>query len=1058
MTPGAAAPIASETVPPPETSSAAAPPRSISAGTDVIGLPTGTARLMATWMASLAAVTTAWLFGSPVIELDAILEFGVAALLLFMAVRLGLRAQLVLGLALGCGLVLAVLSIFGYGIVIIGVIGWAAFFAVLLRHARVALTRGVVFTAVAVLCGVTWAAPAVMGILSTVTAGYDLLLAMAAAVATWTFSAAGRRVRLRAGARLTVVRDAVFQVLALAAVSLGALWLGTTTETAVSRSAVGTPYESLAPTAGWFVLILTLVALGWSVLRLPRWLVAAQMRGRIESRVTGESLLFVTFACLAALLSWSLDTEGTVVGRGCVVALAAGAVYVLVRTRYATPLPLPNHQLWVIPVDDSARACSTAATVAAQWRVGQVTVLANPSAAFKLAGEHLRAADMTGAGESLFPTRPVHLRDWLEAQPAAWRALPLRELYAAPDLWARVLADVRPDTPVLALMSGETAAHHPLMLKDVGRSGGRPPAVVGMVMPVSQATGMRLKLLTIGSLGDGLVLLGRGQVIAKMRELRPAKTTVRVRHIVLQCAPADLEIAEDIASRIHGATDAQGRVVECWVTAHQSGTAAMLRLVRLPGGVWRHAMLFALQLIETPSGRWSVLKLNVSLLRRVLDSGWHGDFEVVVLESRTPGALAPIGTLADVVGRGAVQPVIALRHAAALGSLTYPASLYRGEILLPDGRGQDFMVAHAVQKLLATECQAVTVARSIDPDPVAEPFDESSIVEAEVASGRGRPSGRPAEAASPHDASPKAESHIHPAPWWLGRPFLVGAAIAAVVLVLGWLGYREESKADNATPAAASDAPGRAAIAQALQQKDGKRWTDVIDVLTPALATEKNDQLRLVMLRDRAYAYKEAGRLSESIADLTAALAIAPDDRTMLADRAFAEMYIRETDLALDDYARLGSPADALKRVSDLITPTQSSYLFVYVPAAAVNGPTALPDEMARLSGKWPNINLRFWWYPITANQVRYTNPSDEAEAKNLVSALREQGLTVGDSIELSNLTKRTRRIEVWLVNRKMITPVAPPVTRPPRPRIQSPVQSKNPYGKSDQGPPPSKK
>ena len=1046
MMPAAVA-VAPESGPPHQTASAEPPSRLAGGGSDVIGLPTGTARLMSTWMASLAAVATAWLLGSPVIDVDAVAEFGIAALLLFLAVRLGLRAQLVLGLALGCGLVLGVLSIFGYGVVIVVIVGWAAFFVVLLRHARVALTRGVLFTAIAVLCGVTWAAPAVLGILSAVGAGLDLVVATLVALATWTFSAAGRRARLRTGARLTVVRDAVFQVLALAAVSLGALWLGTTTETTVSRFAVGTPFESLAPTAGWFVLILTLVALGWSAMRLPRWVVAAQMHGRIESRVTGEVLLFVTFACLGAFVSWRLDGADAVVGRACVVALAAGATYVIVRTRYATPLPLPNYALWVMPLDGSARVRSTAATVAAQWRVGQVTVLADPASALTLAGEHLRAAAMTGVAESLFPTRPVHLQDWLEAQPAAWRSLPLRELYTTPELRAKVLADLRPGTRVLALTSGRIPTRFQAFNDD---QRALKTGVVGFLLPLSQATTMQLNSLALGNTGGLESLSGERAIKARLREVRPAKASVRVRHIVLQCAPADLDLAEDIASRIHGATDAQGRIVECWVASHQSGTSAMLRLVRLPGGVWRHAMLFALELFEPPSAPWSPFRLYVALLRRVLGSGWHGDFEVVVVESGTPGTLIPIGTLTGVVERGAVQPVIALRHSAALGSLTYSATLYRGEILLPDGRGQEFAVAHAVQKLLATECQSITVARPVDPVPVIATVDESPIVES-------APAESPAVPA--HADSSQAEPQIQN-PWSFARRALPVLGTVATFILIGYLGYRDRSNVNTAAPAGSTEAPGRAAVAEAVRRRDLNDYTGVVDVLTGALASERNEQLRAVMLRDRAYAYKLLGRWTESIADLTASPDNLPNETvSRRADRAYAEMRARDVDAALQDYRRLEVTQTDLDRVEDLIKPTQSPYFFVYLSPRAMNGPWAMPDEMARLSGKWPRVNLRFWWYPVLANEVRYTEPGDETEAKTLVAALREEGLTIGDPVRLSSDIKRNRRIEVWLVKRKEVPPSVPPAVNRPAgaPRIPPP-QSKQPYGKSDQGPPPSKK
>jgi hypothetical protein len=170
------------------------------------------------------------------------------------------------------------------------------------------------------------------------------------------------------------------------------------------------------------------------------------------------------------------------------------------------------------------------------------------------------------------------------------------------------------------------------------------------------------------------------------------------------------------------------------------------------------------------------------------------------------------------------------------------------------------------------------------------------------------------------------------------------------------------------------------------------------------------------MLRDRAYAYKLLGRWPQSIADLTEALTHGPEGR---GDRAYAELRVGDVDAALADYRQLNPPPADLTRILDLIRPTQSPYVFLYLPVGAVNGRAVMPDEILRLPARWSRINLRFWWHPIAENEVRYTREADADEAAALVLALKMEGLTVRGPVRLSDAVERTRRIEMWLVTRK---------------------------------------
>ena len=141
-----------------------------------------------------------------------------------------------------------------------------------------------------------------------------------------------------------------------------------------------------------------------------------------------------------------------VLGREWLVALAAALSYGWIRLWFAAPAPVANIPLWILlPHGTRGRTVSAAASAAGGWRGGQVTILAVPEDAPRIGGEHLRAAGLTGEMEALFPLRAVHLDDWADAQPDAWPALPVRELYAPAELWPFVIGS-RMESPAPALV------------------------------------------------------------------------------------------------------------------------------------------------------------------------------------------------------------------------------------------------------------------------------------------------------------------------------------------------------------------------------------------------------------------------------------------------------------------------------------------------------------------------------------------------------------------------------------------------------------------------------
>jgi hypothetical protein len=172
------------------------------------------------------------------------------------------------------------------------------------------------------------------------------------------------------------------------------------------------------------------------------------------------------------------------------------------------------------------------------------------------------------------------------------------------------------------------------------------------------------------------------------------------------------------------------------------------------------------------------------------------------------------------------------------------------------------------------------------------------------------------------------------------------------------------------------------------------------------------------------------GDWQRSIADLTEALAIedgldTPTRIRLLRDRGFAYRQIRDLDLGLADYTflvRLGDQSatqiqDHLRDSLKFDPRSKPIPFFLFTKAGDLdkNRREVIPTPVIRsIAPLTTFMNLRFWWEDITEVELRYTNAEDAVLAREVVSALRSRGVSVGDPVLIADNVARLRRIEYW--------------------------------------------
>jgi tetratricopeptide (TPR) repeat protein len=969
-------------------------------------LPPGTARLVAAASSVAVATLMAWALGAG-IDLVTLGAFTLAPVMLFAATALGLRAQAIGWTAVVSGGAAAALvagfNIPALAVAVVPAVVVAGFTLLVWRlpEAR-SVGASLIIGLFATLAAASWPVLAVIGSVHLIRGGFLVpsAVAVAAPLAAWFASSAGRSMTLSVGSVFAGLRDAVFRILICLASVAAAFWAGTALEAAMVAVTVGTPYESVAPTFGWLLITATL-GVGTSIaLWLPRWLAGAQLRGRVEPTAVGESLVFLTLASAAAVAIPRME-PGVAIGRASCVALAAGLAYTYCRVRYSAPSDRPNNSLWVVLRGEHLEAADrVACDVAGAWQAGQVTVLGVPDVAKQVGGEHLLAAARFRQGSALFPQRLVHLQDWDEAQPRMWKALPVRELYAPEDLWAKILVErLDKSAQVLFLLDQSPEEAPPVgaaisnavtpsnigawLLRQFRRalpatSGRTTSDVVGMLIPRSHAPALRadMRRQELEAFATQVVT-GDQAIVSLLRTLAPEPKPTIVRHMIVECALEDLPLAQEFVRRIRGQRDHADRLVECWIsTTQRSG----LEMLAVPLGLYRHYMILISRLLQTAAPAATVERVLVDLAG-LFDRDWNGEFELIVFESdrETPAPrLSPNIVKAGLVN-GTLARLVAVRSSApvSLPLLTYSPQLYTGQVRLPSSRSNEVMAAYLADKLLAVDLVAV---------------DQSAIVRSPLSAGTA--------ATERHGRFLDAQVAIQ----IVANVAILLGALAPVVL------QTQFSTGSEPTPSQ-----------RALEFRNAGRLDEAIVALTSALDTKSTSTDRVALLRDRAYCLKLEQQWASSIRDLSEAILLEGPtaDREVFLDRAFAYLKIGDLDAAITDYqaATIRLVDDDNRRavlLRTILSPINGT-TFVFMPLGAFNTSEALPPALQWLRG---GTNLRFWWHPILADEVRYTDPRDFDAASKLVVRLRESGVDIMFPTLMDQNVPRQRRIEVWLQKR----------------------------------------
>jgi cellulose biosynthesis protein BcsQ/tetratricopeptide (TPR) repeat protein len=250
---------------------------------------------------------------------------------------------------------------------------------------------------------------------------------------------------------------------------------------------------------------------------------------------------------------------------------------------------------------------------------------------------------------------------------------------------------------------------------------------------------------------------------------------------------------------------------------------------------------------------------------------------------------------------------------------------------------------------------------------------------------------------------------------------------AAVLLSVRW--YRSSRQPPVAAPVAPTT-NAMMQIAEAARNRDAGRVADAITNLSDGLTALAGADRALTeqMYRDRAYNYKLAGDWEHSIADLTSALSIDealgnPQRVSLLRDRAFGNFRIRDLELALADYQALAAAnPTGSTLIRDFLSDTLRAhggtrpFVFMFTESGPLheNTPAVIPASLRKLGRLTDFINLRFWWYPVAAAEMRYTDAYDAGLANQAAEIVRAGGFTIGPPVLLSTVVQRSRRIEVW--------------------------------------------
>jgi WD40 repeat protein len=413
------------------------------------------------------------------------------------------------------------------------------------------------------------------------------------------------------------VRDGLMRASGATAALLAGVWIASHAGAAADRYLVATPLEGLAVTAGWCAGAVVVLVVLWALWRVPRYFYQEQLRGRFYPRAISDAIWFLLIAS-STWVAADIAIGGPTLGSTCWMALSAAVAYGAVRIAATMP-PAPGASpLWIVVLHRPAwfgRAVVN--RLVSAWTSGPVTILAPPDAAPIVAGAHLRASATSDRLPHLFPMRPSQLVDWDGGlpPPSSWHALPVRELYARPELWAETLGKrITPETTVIAISRWRPRLEHvaAAAFALVTDSGWGPKALWralrgvagmrgGLVKPSDAA---RLRPTMTAAELDAIATDDSYEVLHSRLAMMRVFRTRATRHILLLHHHGDREVAASVCEALAGRVDRVGMPIQPWP-------------LRIDAGIWRRGGLWAV-----PVGFWSH---GFVLARRVLDRSRGGN-------------------------------------------------------------------------------------------------------------------------------------------------------------------------------------------------------------------------------------------------------------------------------------------------------------------------------------------------------------------------------------------------------------------------------------------------
>jgi hypothetical protein len=371
---------------------------------------------------------------------------------------------------------------------------------------------------------------------------------------------------LRRAALSSAIRDSLARAIGWIVVIVASLAAADRTERTVFEAALRTPLEGLALSAGILAGGVLLVILAASVWALPRIAASRLAAGKALPLAAGDALWFCALSGAAgividvrAILSKGVFSEQ--VGRGCWLALTASFAFCAARLFFPAQHDAAVQPLWILYIGapGSKRVFrSHAARLATRWPNGPVTMVAEPDAALRWGGAHLRSAMLRGQVDALFPQRAIEVADWLDTLPPRerWQSMPVRELYPRPSLWPELFETrLEPEAVIVVIADGEpdekTVDRLRAMLPTARTSfhlpaGPREPAIARW--PGVEADPI---------VGAPPAFMSYWVATNAKKEEKAG----RLRFVLIEHDGSDREFAARLAETLQGKTDANGRMI-----------------------------------------------------------------------------------------------------------------------------------------------------------------------------------------------------------------------------------------------------------------------------------------------------------------------------------------------------------------------------------------------------------------------------------------------------------------------------------------------------------------